>query len=58
MLFCTISVVRFHRLGVVDGMVGLIVVLCRKDTLGSFNHADIAAAILKPFISEENLFVG
>jgi predicted HD phosphohydrolase len=24
------------------------------DTLGSFNHADIAAAVLKPFVSEEN----
>jgi predicted HD phosphohydrolase len=24
------------------------------DTLGSFNHPDIAAAILRPFISEEN----
>ena len=24
------------------------------DTLGSFNHPDIAAAILKPFISDEN----
>jgi predicted HD phosphohydrolase len=24
------------------------------DTLGSFNHADIGAAILKPFVSEEN----
>ena len=24
------------------------------DTLGSFNHPDIAAAILKPFVSEEN----
>jgi predicted HD phosphohydrolase len=24
------------------------------DTLGSFNHADVAAAILKPFISEQN----
>ncbi|MEJ8851831.1 HD domain-containing protein [Variovorax rhizosphaerae] len=24
------------------------------DTLGTFNHPDIAAAILKPFISEEN----
>ena len=24
------------------------------DTLGSYNHADIAAAILKPFVSEEN----
>ena len=24
------------------------------DTLGSFNHADIAAAMLKPFVSEEN----
>jgi predicted HD phosphohydrolase len=27
------------------------------DTLGSFNHADIAAAILKPFVSEQNLFL-
>lgn len=27
------------------------------DTLGSLNHADIAAAILKPFVSEENLFL-
>lgn len=25
------------------------------DTLGSFNHPDIAAAILKPFVSPENL---
>ncbi|WP_088709940.1 HD domain-containing protein, partial [Noviherbaspirillum denitrificans] len=24
------------------------------DTLGSFNHPDIAAAILKPFVSQEN----
>jgi len=24
------------------------------DTLGSYNHADIAAAVLKPFVSEEN----
>ena len=24
------------------------------DTLGSFNHADIAAAILQPFVSEDN----
>jgi predicted HD phosphohydrolase len=27
------------------------------DTLGSFNHADIAAAIVKPFVSEQNLFM-
>ena len=25
------------------------------DTLGSYNHPDIAAAILKPFVSPENL---
>lgn len=24
------------------------------DTLGSYNHSDVAAAILKPFVSEEN----
>lgn len=27
------------------------------DTLGSYNHPDIAAAILAPFISEENLWI-
>lgn len=27
------------------------------DTLGSFNHPDIAAAMLKPFVSEENLWM-
>ena len=27
------------------------------DTLGSLNHADIAAAILKPFVSEQNLWM-
>jgi predicted HD phosphohydrolase len=27
------------------------------DTLGTFNHFDIAAAILKPFVSEENLWM-
>ena len=27
------------------------------DTLGSFNHPDIAAAILQPFVSEENLWM-
>jgi predicted HD phosphohydrolase len=27
------------------------------DTLGSYNHPDIAAAILKPFISEANLWM-
>jgi len=27
------------------------------DTLGSFNHADVAAAVLKPFVSPENLWM-
>lgn len=27
------------------------------DTLGSFNHPDVAAAILKPFVSEQNLWM-
>ncbi len=27
------------------------------DTLGTYNHPDIAAAILKPFVSEENLWM-
>ncbi len=27
------------------------------DTLGSFNHADIAAAVVKPFVSDANLWM-
>lgn len=27
------------------------------DTLGCFNHADVASAILKPFVSEQNLWM-
>ncbi len=27
------------------------------DTLGTYNHPDIAAAVLKPFVSEENLWM-
>ena len=27
------------------------------DTLGSYNHPDVAAAILKPFVSEQNLWM-
>jgi len=27
------------------------------DTLGSFNHSDVAAAILKPFVSEKNHWI-
>ena len=27
------------------------------DTLGSFNHPDVAAAILRPFVSDENLWM-
>lgn len=27
------------------------------DTLGSYNHADVAAAILKPFVSDENFWI-
>lgn len=27
------------------------------DTLGTFNHPDVAAAILKPFLSDENLWI-
>ncbi len=27
------------------------------DTLGSYNHADIAAAIIQPFVSPENLWM-
>ena len=43
-----------HRAGEDDEYVVCALLHDIGDTLGSFNHSDIAAAILKPFVSEAN----
>jgi predicted HD phosphohydrolase len=45
---------RAHRAGEDEEYVVCALVHDIGDTLGSFNHAEIAAAIVKPFVSEEN----
>jgi predicted HD phosphohydrolase len=45
---------RAHRAGKNEEYVVCALLHDIGDTLGSFNHADIAAAILKPFVSEEH----
>ncbi len=44
---------RAHRDGKPDDYVVMALLHDIGDTLGAYNHPDIAAAILKPFISEE-----
>lgn len=44
---------RAHKDGQAEDYVVMALLHDIGDTLGSFNHADIAAAILKPFISEK-----
>ena len=48
---------RAHRAGEDEEYVVCALLHDIGDTLGSFNHPDIAAAILKPFVSEENLWM-
>jgi predicted HD phosphohydrolase len=43
-----------HRAGRDDEYVVCALLHDIGDTLGSYNHADVAAAIVKPFVSEEN----
>ena len=45
---------RAHRAGEDEEYVVCALLHDIGDTLGSFNHADIAAAVLRPFVSEEN----
>jgi predicted HD phosphohydrolase len=45
---------RAHRAGEDEEYVVCALLHDIGDTLGSYNHADIAAAILRPFVSEEN----
>lgn len=54
---CLQTATRAHRDGRDEEYVVCALLHDIGDTLGSFNHADIAAAILKPFVSEQNLWM-
>lgn len=51
------SATRAHRDGRDEEYVVMALLHDIGDTLGTFNHADIAAAILQPFLSEENHWI-
>lgn len=48
---------RAHRDGRDEDYVVMALLHDIGDTLGSFNHPDVAAAIVKPFVSEENYWI-
>ena len=48
---------RAHRDGRDEEYVVMALLHDIGDTLGSFNHPDVAAAILKPFVSEQNHWI-
>jgi predicted HD phosphohydrolase len=48
---------RAHRDGRDEEYVVCALIHDIGDTLGPLNHSDIAAALLKPFVSEQNLFM-
>jgi len=50
---CLQTATRAHRDGRSEDYVVMALLHDIGDTLGAFNHADIAAAILKPFVSPE-----
>lgn len=50
---CRQTATRAHRDGRGEDYVVMALLHDIGDTLGAFNHPDIAAAILKPFVSEE-----
>ncbi|MGZ3427315.1 MAG: HD domain-containing protein [Polyangia bacterium] len=54
MTHCLQTATRAHRAGRDEEYVVCALLHDIGDTLGSYNHADVAAAILKPFVSEEN----
>ena len=51
---CLQTATRAHRDGRDEEYVVCALLHDIGDSLGSFNHADVAAAIVKPFVSEEN----
>lgn len=54
---CLQTATRAHRDGRDEEYVVMALLHDIGDTLGAFNHPDIAAAILKPFLSEENHWI-
>ena len=50
---CRQTATRAHRDGRSEDYVVMALIHDIGDTLGAFNHPDIAAAIIKPFVSEE-----
>lgn len=50
---CLQTATRAHRDGRADDYVVMALLHDIGDTLGAYNHADVAAVILKPFVSEE-----
>jgi predicted HD phosphohydrolase len=50
---CLQTATRAHRDGRGEDYVVMALLHDIGDTLGAYNHADIAAAIIKPFVSEE-----
>lgn len=54
---CLQTATRAHRDGRDEEYVVMALLHDIGDTLGAFNHPDIAAAILKPFLSDENLWI-
>lgn len=54
---CLQTATRAHRDGRDDDYVVMALLHDIGDTLGAYNHPDIAAAILKPFVSEELLWI-
>ncbi len=54
---CRQTATRAYRDGRPDDYVVMCLIHDIGDTLGAFNHADIAAAIIKPFVSEELLWI-
>ncbi|WP_431898819.1 HD domain-containing protein [Nonomuraea sp. bgisy101] len=51
---CLQAATRAQRAGKDDEYVLCALIHDIGDTLGSFNHADVTAAVLKPFVSERN----
>ncbi len=54
---CLQTATRAHRDGQSDSYVVMALLHDIGDTLGAYNHPDIAAAILKPFVSEEEHWI-
>jgi len=54
---CLQTATRAHRDGRDEQYVVMALLHDIGDTLGSFNHPDVAAAIIKPFVSEKNHWI-